>query len=64
MGAYTLWVQENPRAHDRAPYAVRMAGGRPTGSYATVGEAAASGVPGGFVVTVDGWWIVARIEAS
>jgi hypothetical protein len=52
----------NPRAHSRAPFAVRAGANRPTGSYATVAEAVEAGRIGDYVVTVDGWWIQGYIE--
>ncbi len=52
----SIWA-ENPRWHDRAPYALRRGASRPTGSYETIAEAVAAGRIGEYVVTTDGWWI-------
>ncbi len=58
---YTAHEQTNPRAHAEAPYALRYAGGRPEGSFATVEQAVSSARGNCSVVTEHGWWIVGRI---
>jgi hypothetical protein len=51
----------NPRATSDPPYAIRTGAGRPEGSYPSVAEAFNAATRPCFIVTVDGWWHVARV---
>lgn len=62
--------QTNPRAHDRAPYALRTGAGRPEGRFDTLADAIEEAAVYlakwptccyVSIVTVDGWWTVARV---